>query len=53
MTDPDRIACPARSGCEPRTGRLVVGYMLLAGCNFVLPFYLIYVQGLRAEQVGP
>ncbi len=30
----------------------VVGYMLLAGCNFVLPFYLIYVQGLRPEQVG-
>ena len=30
----------------------LTGYMLLAGCNFVLPFYLTYVKGLRAEQVG-
>ncbi|MEI6623395.1 MAG: MFS transporter [Actinomycetes bacterium] len=30
----------------------LTGYMLLAGCNFVLPFYLIYIVGLRPEQVG-
>jgi EmrB/QacA subfamily drug resistance transporter len=30
----------------------LAGYMLLAGCNFLLPFYLIYVVGLRPEQVG-
>lgn len=41
---------------DPVLGRALIGslagYMLLAGCNFVLPFYLIYVQGLRPEQVG-
>lgn len=37
-----------------RSGLLaaLAGYMLLAGCNFLLPFYLIYVVGLRPEQVG-
>jgi len=28
------------------------GYMLYAGCNFLLPFLLIYLHGLRPEQVG-
>ena len=30
----------------------LAGYMLLAGCNFLLPFYLIYIVGLKPAQVG-
>lgn len=41
---------------DPKLGRALIasfaGYMLLAGCNFVLPFYLVYAVGLRPEQVG-
>lgn len=30
----------------------LAGYMLLAGCNFVFPFYLTYVKGLNPAEVG-
>ncbi|MEI8081281.1 MAG: MFS transporter [Actinomycetes bacterium] len=61
-----RLAAPERRARHPLINRAALrnrpfvlsllaaltGYMLLAGCNFVLPFYLIYILGLRPEQVG-
>ena len=31
----------------------LTGYMLLAGCNFVLPFYLTYVKGFAPSRWVP
>jgi len=30
----------------------LLSYMLLAGCNFLLPFYLILVKGLKPHETG-